>query len=517
MTNITELTDFFASDEAFVLLDPRETGVFARAHILGSTNVPLSVMEIQLVNLVPNRQTKIIVVADDPRIADLTLTRLVAMHYENVSVLEGGIAAWGLAGYVLFSGANVLSKAFGEFVEAKLHTPSISASKLKHWQDTNQSFILLDGRTKDEHQNYCIPGAMHCANADLPRATQILRKNPEIPVVVHCAGRTRSIIGCQVLIDSGLENSVFALENGTIDWLDAGFSLEYGADRPFDFASTEVTQEMLIHTQSLANDFDIVELSAAQLDLQDQSFETIYRFDIRSPHEFKKGSLTGTVNVPGGQLVQATDKYIAVRNAAIILLDDDSIRAKYTAIWLRRMGWKNIFTYCLSDSDYSLPQYRMQHVQGEYIDSTALVTKLNDPDICILDLRRSPDYYRQHIPGAAYFSRPIDGQYDALQRDKTFVLVASTCLQYTDLVATEIAESGRGVVMLEGGMQAWLNRDLPIENINHQFLSYPVDVVPDPEDYGDSFVVQREGKRYLRWEIELIDLIANEPAARFSV
>ena len=47
------------------------------------------------------------------------------------------------------------------------------------------------------------------------------------------------------------------------------------------------------------------------------------------------------MNVPGGQLIQATDKYIGVWKATVILVDDgDLIRAGTTSFWLKKMGYE---------------------------------------------------------------------------------------------------------------------------------------------------------------------------------
>ncbi|CPR01703.1 sulfurtransferase [Bordetella pertussis] len=44
--------------------------------------------------------------------------------------------------------------------------------------------------------------------------------------MVNCAGRTRSIIGAQSLINAGVPNPVFALRNGTMGWALAGHKVE---------------------------------------------------------------------------------------------------------------------------------------------------------------------------------------------------------------------------------------------------------------------------------------------------
>src|SRR6185369_6427056 len=50
----------------------------------------------------------------------------------------------------------------------------------------------------------------------------------------------------------------------------------------------------------------------------------------------------GFRSAPGGQLVQATDEWIAVRGARIVLFDDAGVRALMTASWLVQMGWEAV-------------------------------------------------------------------------------------------------------------------------------------------------------------------------------
>lgn len=53
-------------------------------------------------------------------------------------------------------------------------------------------------------------------------------RSPDTVVVVNCGGRTRSIIGAQALINSGVENRVYALKDGTQGWHLAGYTLDHG-------------------------------------------------------------------------------------------------------------------------------------------------------------------------------------------------------------------------------------------------------------------------------------------------
>ena len=61
--------------------------------------------------------------------------------------------------------------------------------------------------------------------------------------------------------------------------------------------------------------------------LRAEAGRTTYLLDVRDPTEFAAGHMPGAINAPGGQLVQATDNWVAVRGARIVLLDDTGTRA----------------------------------------------------------------------------------------------------------------------------------------------------------------------------------------------
>ena len=47
---------------------------------------------------------------------------------------------------------------------------------------------------------------------------------------------------------------------------------------------------------------------------------TTYLFDVRTAEEFAADGLAGSRHAPGGQLVQATDQWVGVRGARILLV-----------------------------------------------------------------------------------------------------------------------------------------------------------------------------------------------------
>ena len=122
------------------------------------------------------------------------------------------------------------SKAFGEFVEHHYDTPRIPPQELKRLQDERQKLVILDSRPFEEYHRMNIPGGIDVPGAELAYRVHDLAPDPDTLVVVNCAGRTRSIIGCQSLRNAGIPNPVVALKDGTMGWDLAGFDCERGAD-----------------------------------------------------------------------------------------------------------------------------------------------------------------------------------------------------------------------------------------------------------------------------------------------
>ena len=78
--------------------------------------------------------------------------------------------------------------------------------------------VVLDSRPFDEYQRVSIPTAVNVPGAELVLRVHDIAPSPDTLVVVNCAGRTRSIIGAQSLINAGVPNKVVALRNGTMGW-----------------------------------------------------------------------------------------------------------------------------------------------------------------------------------------------------------------------------------------------------------------------------------------------------------
>src|SRR6188472_2626377 len=223
--------------EELALVDVREELIFSRGHLLFARCIPLSRIELEFARVVPRRGTRIVLCDDGEGLCERGAA-ILSCEYPNVHVLAGGITAWRESGFELFSGVNVPSKAFGEFVEHASGTPNITSEELRELINKKADIVVLDSRPFEEYHRVSLPTGMNVPGAELVLRIRDIAPSPETTVVVNCAGRTRSIIGAQSLIDAGVPNPVVALRNGTIGWTLAGFELDVGDTARADLASS---------------------------------------------------------------------------------------------------------------------------------------------------------------------------------------------------------------------------------------------------------------------------------------
>ncbi|BAZ02536.1 rhodanese domain protein [Tolypothrix tenuis PCC 7101] len=353
-----ELRGLLVDGEELAVFDVRETGVHSRdGHILLSVSLPLSHLELSIASLVSRRNTRIVLYdGGDNVLAERAAKKLAELGYSNISILSGGTAAWREAGYELFTGVNVIGKAFGEFVEHFYSTPHLSVSEVKSRIDAGDNIVVLDSRTLPEFQNFSIPGAIALPGAELVYRFHEVVKDPNSLVVVNCAGRTRSIIGAQALIDAGVPNKVASLENGTMAWLIEGLELDSGKSNFAPLPTGSALEEAIAAANRLKARFGLKTIDKQTLNHfqneQDAGLRSplalaqpsLYLLDVRGQEEFAAGHLPGSRLAPGGQLVQQTGQWVGTRNSRIVLVDNaDGVRAAITAAWLVRINWAEVY------------------------------------------------------------------------------------------------------------------------------------------------------------------------------
>src|SRR5215471_8382256 len=214
------LKNLFEGTTPFACIDVREAGEYNSSHIPGTSLIPRRQLEFQMLLAVPYKSTQVILCDDDGRRVSLAAATVERMGYRHVSVLDGGINRWVSQNYATEWGMNVPSKDFGEKVEVVHHVPEIDATELHERIERGDKLVILDTRTPEEYQRFCIPGGRSVPGGELAlRITDITKAlDPDTTVIVNCAGRTRSIIGTRVLQRMGLQN-VYGLKNGTSGWL----------------------------------------------------------------------------------------------------------------------------------------------------------------------------------------------------------------------------------------------------------------------------------------------------------
>jgi rhodanese-related sulfurtransferase len=495
------------------LLDAREQGVHYRGHPFFACSAPLSRLELMIRDLVPRAAAPVVVLdGGGEGLAEKAAERLGAMGYTDVAVLEGGCAGWRAAGGELFSGVNVPSKAFGEFVEHRYDTPRVSANQLCGWVAEGKRLVILDSRPFEEYHRMNIPGGIDVPGAELAWRVHDLAPDPETLVVVNCAGRTRSIIGCQSLRNAGIPNRVVALKDGTMGWDLAGFECERGATRVAPAPSDQGKAKALAVAERVAARFAVRFTTPDQIGKwQKDASRTLYLLDVRTREEFERGHVAGSRHAPGGQLVQASDEYVAVRNARVVLIDPERVRAVMTASWLEQMGWNDVYVL---DDPRPLPMEGGPRRPPE----VAKWGNLCSPDAVngtVLDLSTSLRFHHAHVPGAWWAVRSRLDEAHAKTGELSSLVLTSEDGRLAHLAAPEAQAlwPQANVSVLEGGNAAWIATGRPTEGGVERATTARDDVWYKPYDHASDY--KQHARDYLAWEVALVDQVKRDPTIRF--
>ncbi|MDP9899849.1 rhodanese-related sulfurtransferase [Variovorax ginsengisoli] len=527
--NFAQVRQHLLDRTEIALLDVREEDPFAQEHPLWAANLPLSRIELDAWRRIPRRDTLIVVYGehDGVDLAPLAIDRLVALGYTQVRRLDGGLAGWRAAGGELFRDVNVPSKSFGELVEHERHTPSLSAQEVKALIDAHADMVVLDARRFDEYQTMSIPGATSVPGAELVLRARALAPDPKTQVIVNCAGRTRSIIGTQSLVNAGLPNPVAALRNGTIGWKLAGQQLDHGATRQAPAPSAAQQAAAQADARHVAERAGVRWIALDALSTLEAPGRTVYRFDVRTPEEYEAGHLEGFANAPGGQLVQETDHQAPVRGARIVLADDDGVRAAMSASWLAQMGWdvhvvatptRSAFSVCGPATATHAPEPEVTELSPAEL---AQWLAESPSTVAVIDVTTSANHVKRHIPGAWFAIRAQLAQ--ALERIPDVPRHVLTCgssllarFAARDLRALLDARgSDTQVYVLTGGNVAWFAAGLPSEAGEQRLATARTDRYRRPYEGTDAPAEAMQA--YLDWEFGLVAQLARDGTHHFRV
>ncbi len=499
-------------------LDVREAGEFGEGHPLFAVPCAYSALETEAPALVPRRGVPILLIDGGDGVAERAARRLAELGYSDVSVIAGGTPAWSAAGFTLFKGVNVPTKTLGELAERAWHVRSVSAQEFARWQREGVPHLLFDARPPAEHRKMAVPGGECLPNGELLHRLAAVASDPDVPIVVHCAGRTRSLVGAAGLLLGGVPNPVFALENGTQGWALAGLELVHGrVAPPMPELDAEARQASRGRARALAQGKKIDWIDAVRVEqLAADPDRSLFAFDVRSPEEHAAGAPKGFVHALGGQLVQATDRWVGVRRARIVLADDTGMRATLAAVWLAMIGYE---VFVLPEIDRLPAGWGISRAIPPAPEplpevSAAEALARAEKGAALLDLRPSIEFRENHLAGARWAIRPRLGALGPAA-DRPVMLTGDP--EITALAAKDLREMGvKDIVRVGGDPKAWRAAGLPVE-------STP-DVPSDAEAIDYLFFVhdRHDGnldaaRRYLAWEHGLIAQLDAEERAEFRL
>jgi rhodanese-related sulfurtransferase len=278
------------------------------------------------------------------------------------------------------------------------------------------------------------------------------------------------------------------------------------------------------HAWALAQRCGIAFISEAELDefRFDESRST-YVFDVRLAEDFRGGHRPDSLNAPGGQLVQATDTFIAVRNARVVLVDRDSVQAVMTAHWLLQMGWRDVYVLKdglagpLAGGRAAGEPLGLDALTAAAVTTAQLQEWITAGAAEVIDVDSSLKYRKSRIVGAWYALR--SRLKSALGR-----FAAGTRLVFTSsdgVLARYAAEDalalGFDAHYLQGGTAAWKHGGFAMEpcagDDDPRLLTPTEDVWYRPYERGSG--VEQAMQQYLTWEVNLLAQLEREPYLKF--
>jgi rhodanese-related sulfurtransferase len=504
--------------EEIAVLDVRETGVFSQRHILFAASAPLWRLELLIDRLVPRKDTRIVLVDANETLVHQAAAKLLRLGWRNVSVLAGGTDAWAAAGFEIFSGTNVPSKAFGEVIEHQKHTPWIDSDALQQRIANGENIVVVDSRTSEEFAQFSLPFAHSLPGAELVYRIGEIAPDPTTLVVVNCAGRTRSIVGAQTLIDAGIPNPVVSLKDGTMAWLSSGRRLAHGRSGDLPEPGPQTLAAARERAAAVAARAGVQRIDAETLArFEAEAVErTLYRFDVRTQQEYVAGHLEGWRWAPGGQLVQASDEYAGTRHARIVLADWDGVRALTTGAWLAQLGGYEVFVYAPPATATRVTGAEPLRVQASrssavHIAPVQAARLLEAGSASAFEIDRRAAYERRHVQGARFAVPDRLQEFTAdISASQILLLVSPDGVLATSVAAELAQRTGRDVRAITGGLDAWVAAGLPTASGADGVLTGDDDHWYSPYAHTDLALRDAGFRAYLSWELGLVAQLERE-------
>jgi rhodanese-related sulfurtransferase len=513
-----ELHDALAAEGPYAVVDLRPSLPYVEGHIPGSIHVERATLEQRLPVVVPHMAVTTVLVDGEGERAPADARWLQQLGYTDVRVLAGGYAAYEAAGLPVVAAVdgvhatafNTASKRFGEEVEHRFDPPRLSPDAVA---ERAEELTIIDVRNPPEYDAYgTLPGSINIEGVDVALYAEAARRDDE-PLVLHCAGRTRSIMATATLQALGVEE-VYELENGTMGWQLAGHQLATGQERPTGLTVAPGHRAQLrARVEELLAETAVEWIDAAELDatIAERATDTaVYCIDVRPEAAAAAGTHPAARSIAGGQLLQTTESEIGVRAGQIILLSDSHIRAGITAYWLAEMGYPavavvrgGLAAWTDAGGEPTPPQppaplavdtSAVEVVAPRAVEASAAET--------VLDCRSRAAYAAGHIPGAVWVGR-YHLEESLQDRDSAVVLVDAgdgVAAMAVAQVASVGPDRAPELRVVEGGMPAWVAAG-NTPTADAATYAWP-DETAVPKPYAQGTAAMRA---YLAWEEALVD------------
>ena len=500
--------------EEIGFLDVREVGVFSEGHPLFASSLPYSILEDRIGRLAPSRIAPLLLIDGGDGTASAAADVLSGMNYSNVFLVGGGVRGWKKAGFELFEGVHVPSKALGELAFERWKPPTLKPSELYEWQKEKKEFSFLDCRPLSEFRKMTVPGAVCMPTGEIVHSLSSL--DTRSPIVITCAGRTRSIVGACSLSLISRGGRFLALENGTQGWSLSGRELERGCEAAYaPPLSGQAASETRRRARAMTARYGINLVDAESVaNFQACVERTTYYFDVRSEKEADADPLDAFDAIPVGQLVQTADAKAGVRRARIVLADDIGLRAAVAAFWLRALGY-DVHIAIIDDKLRSLARAGMPEPRPferiELEADTCLLEVRND-SARLIDVRPSAAFSKATVAGSEWCSRYWIRE---LPKAPKWLIFGDEGPQ-AELAAREFTRlGGRRHAIVRGGFEALRTAGAQIRTGENIRAAESIDEIRFASRRHDGDL--EDSRRYLDWETGLVSRLSASERLEFSI
>ena len=488
------LYDFGTS---FALIDSRERRDYVAGHWFGSTNIPLSLFSTRLGYLFQELNFPIHFLNWQDMASGEAIHQLKAIGFSNITIHNTQKPEKMGRGFV--KGEFVWSKAFGEVVAHEIDLPEITPKQyLADYQDA----LLFDVRPTAEYQDFTLPKSQSLPNSLLLANVQALKNTGKMSLL-HCAGRTRSIIGAFTLMASGFDGKFAVFRGGTQAWELDGYEREYNANRLFatDHEASDAVANFLRRWQIPATTVMADRLGAFVAD-----HKTKLLFDVSDDGATGQPQAHGIIKISGTNLIQQTDRSIARYHVPIILFDQRSgSRAAFAAFWLRCMGFSVTVAYL------DAPVAAIENIANTITNNIA---NNNASSVTTFSASQLDIWQKDKI--SLYDFRPskafISGHIADSHWQNIYAILGQTPSDKPIAIIADNAEKGRviGNCLIRHGWQIagvylWHDDDFDLATLASDELDLPLD---EPALFaGRHQGVLQDARDYLAWEEDLPDKI----------